>query len=126
MEYCMENLGNHYKDSEQIIDNEYVFFDKYLKEYLNDGITEGIVIAKEEDDKKFFSYKEEYNLSKDRPYEEKNETEVLADSYAFFISNATLIVKNAKHYINLEKVLNLYNRYSKATEIGNSKKMGTR
>lgn len=107
---------------------DYDFFTNFLSKYVEyiqeDSITENININVTPEDKEcFYNLMIEYEYSKNSL--DKNESEMLADSLAFYISTG-LIVKNviSGFQINLSLLKKASEKYEKAKEEGKTYSKG--
>lgn len=106
--YCMENLGKRYVESEAVIDSEYVFYKNFLEKYLNESDS-GLVAATESDMKCF----NEYHLKFSAADVDDKQGDELYNSFMFFISNKTIILKGGMYFINLAKIKEYFDKSEK-------------
>lgn len=113
---CMQSLGR--RSVETITDYEYEFYNKYLSKYADGDISNPFIKAEPSDQIVFSNLKNLYSIAKAVPSNQRNMTDELSDSFAFYVAAGVISLdeKKCNYYINLDELSKFKEQYEKATE----------
>lgn len=107
---CMQSLGKRDLEATKL-DYEYEFYDKYLSNYANIDINEGLFRASGSDQKSFSKLYNIYSNSCCVPSQQRSSEQKLADSFSFYVAAGVIRLINSDYYINMEKLESFTNKY---------------
>lgn len=108
---CMQSLGKRGLEAAKL-DYEYEFYDKYLSNYANIDINEGLFKVNGPDQKSFSELYNIYSNSCCVPSQQRSIEQKLADSFSFYVAAGVINLINSDYYINMEKLGSFTKKYS--------------
>ena len=108
---CMQSLGKRDLETAKL-DYEYEFYDKYLSNYANININEGLFKVNGPDQKSFSELYNIYSNSCCVPSQQRSSEQKLADSFSFYVAAGVINLINSDYYINMEKLESFTKKYT--------------
>lgn len=107
---CMQSLGRRKLESIKS-DYEYEFYDKYLSNYANLDINEGLYRANGNDQESFSRLNNIYSTACEVSSQQRNIEQKLADSFTFYVAAGVIRLINYDYYINMERLASFTKNY---------------